>query len=68
MTKTFVNFVVLSRKYLKEEAEEMEKERQQNEIDGNFNPFDYTQSGALEPGRKTFVRVNIMGNNYGYSA
>jgi len=46
----------------------MEKERQQNEIDGNFNPFDYTQSGALEPGRKTFVRVNIMGNNYGYSS
>ncbi|KAL1505895.1 hypothetical protein ABEB36_005348 [Hypothenemus hampei] len=53
-------------KYLKEEADYLEKETQPNEVTTDFitNPLEVT---SLEPNQKTFVRVNIAGKDYGYS-
>ncbi|XP_076250375.1 uncharacterized protein LOC143190134 isoform X2 [Rhynchophorus ferrugineus] len=53
------------RKYLKEGEEEAEKERKQNDI---TSVFDQTTSTLKPiPVQRTFVSVNLQGNNYSYT-
>ncbi|XP_066248664.1 uncharacterized protein [Euwallacea similis] len=58
------------RKFLEEEAEELEKDRYHNDITRDFPDFslDSIDSTSFEPNKKTFVRVNIQGKDYSYAA
>ncbi|CAH1130805.1 unnamed protein product [Ceutorhynchus assimilis] len=52
------------RKYLQEEAEDLEKESHNNDITTDFSSFEST---SLQPTQNTFVRLNIQGKDYSYS-
>ncbi|XP_066150791.1 uncharacterized protein [Euwallacea fornicatus] len=58
------------RKFLEEEAEELEKDRYHNDITRDFPDFslDSIKTTSFEPNKKTFVRVNIQGKDYSYAA
>ncbi|KAH1020830.1 hypothetical protein HUJ04_010426 [Dendroctonus ponderosae] len=57
------------RKYLEEEAENLEKEKQGNNITTDFGDLevDPIETTSLSPNQRTFVRVNVQGNDYSYS-
>lgn len=57
------------RKYLKEEAENLEKEKQGNDITTDFGDLgvDAIETTSLGSNQRTFVRVNVQGNDYSYS-
>lgn len=55
------------RKFLKEEAEEAEKEKHENDITTNFRNFDEDEVTSIGPNSKTFVRFSVEGKNYSYS-